>query len=138
MNFTKKCHQVVKAGAVLTLICAGLAQAADIVVVVNSASPVTKEQLSDIFLGKSSSGVPVDLPETSPVRAAFYSKVTGKEASQVKATWARLVFSGKAQPPKELPDAAAVKKAVAADPKAVGYIEKASVDASVKVLMTLD
>ena len=40
--------------------------------------------------------------------------------------------------PKELPDAAAVKKAVAADPKAVGYIDSAAVDASVKVLVTID
>jgi hypothetical protein len=35
-------------------------------------------------------------------------------------------------------DAAAVKKAVAADPKAVGYIDKADVDASVKVVLTLN
>jgi hypothetical protein len=92
----------------------------------------------DIFLGKNTNSTPLDLPESSPVRAAFYSKVTGKEAAQVKATWARLVFSGKAQPPKELPDAAAFKKAVAADAKAVGYIEKSAVDASVKVLTSLD
>jgi len=48
------------------------------------------------------------------------------------------VFSGKSQPPKELPDASAVKKAVASDPKAVGYIDKSAVDASVKVLTALD
>jgi len=35
-------------------------------------------------------------------------------------------------------DAAAVKKAVAADPKGIGYIEKAAVDGSVKVVLTLD
>ena len=33
---------------------------------------------------------------------------------------------------------AAVKKAVAADPKAVGYIEKAALDGSVKAVLTLD
>ncbi len=41
-------------------------------------------------------------------------------------------FTGKAAAPKELQDAAAVKKAVAADPKAIGYIEKSALDASVK------
>ncbi|QJW84878.1 hypothetical protein HK414_18640 [Ramlibacter terrae] len=56
----------------------------------------------------------------------------------MKATRARLVFSGKAQAPRQLPDAAAVRKAVAADPKAVGYIEKTAVDSSVKVLLSLD
>jgi len=40
--------------------------------------------------------------------------------------------------PKQLRDSAAVKKAVAADPKAVGYIEKSAVDASVKVALPLD
>jgi ABC-type phosphate transport system substrate-binding protein len=36
--------------------------------------------------------------------------------------------------PKEAGDSAAVKKAVASDPKAIGYIEKSAVDASVKVI----
>ena len=34
--------------------------------------------------------------------------------------------------------AATVKKAVAADPKGVGYIEKAAVDGSVKAVLSLD
>lgn len=58
--------------------------------------------------------------------------------AQVKALWSRLVFSGKGQPPKELADSASVKKAVAADPKVVGYIEKSAVDGSVKVLFSVD
>lgn len=58
--------------------------------------------------------------------------------SQVKATWARLIFTGKAHAPREVADAAAVKKAVAADPKALGYIQKSELDPSVKVLLTLD
>jgi ABC-type phosphate transport system substrate-binding protein len=128
----------IQASACIALVTCGAAHAADIVVVVNPASTLTKEQVPDVFLGKNTSSTPVDLPESSPVRAAFYSKATGKEAAQVKAAWARLVFSGKAQPPKELPDAGAVKKAVAADPKSVGYIEKSAVDASVKVLTTVE
>ncbi|HET6787710.1 MAG TPA: hypothetical protein VFH49_07100, partial [Aquabacterium sp.] len=61
-----------------------------------------------------------------------------RDLNQIKATWSRIVFSGKGQAPKELPDAAAVKKAVAADPKAIGYIDKAAVDGSVKAVLTLD
>jgi hypothetical protein len=37
-----------------------------------------------------------------------------------------------------LADAAAVKKPVAADPKAIGYMLKSDVDASVKVIVSLD
>ena len=112
---------------------------ADVVVIGNSAAaPLTKDQVSDVFLGKSQAFTPIDQPESAPVRADFYKKATGRDAAQVKATWSRLVFTGKAVAPKEVADAAAVKKAVAADPKAIGYIDKSAVDGSVKVVLALD
>lgn len=112
---------------------------AEVVVVVNpkaAEGSLSKDQIAQFFLGKSSSMTPVDQPESAPVRAEFYKKVTDKDASQVKALWSKLVFTGKATMPKEAADSAAVKKAVAADPKAIGYIEKSAVDASVKVIFT--
>jgi ABC-type phosphate transport system substrate-binding protein len=109
-----------------------------IVVIVNpAAANLTKDQVSDLFLGKIKIYKPLDLPNSAPAKAEFYQKVSGHDLSQVKATWSRLLFTGQAQPPKELPDAAAVKKAVAADPKAVGYIAKSDVDSSVKVILEL-
>ena len=109
-----------------------------VVVIVNpAAANLTKEQVSDLFLGKIKIYKPLDLPNSAPAKAEFYQKVSGHDLSQVKATWARLLFTGQAQPPKELSDAAAVKKAVAADPKAVGYISKSDVDSSVKVVLEL-
>lgn len=121
------------------LLAATAASAADLVVVGNPAgAPLTKDQVADLFLGKNLTLTPVDQPEGSPVYAEFYRKATGRDVAQVKATWARLVFSGKAQAPKQAADSAAVKRAVAADPKAVGYIEKSAVDGSVKVLLPLD
>ena len=115
------------------------ASAAELVVIGHpSAAPLSKDQVADVFLGKNPGLSPVDLPESSPIRADFYKQATGRDAAQVKAAWSRLVFSGKAQPPKEVADAAAVKKAVAADPKAVGYIEKSAVDGTVKVVSTLN
>jgi ABC-type phosphate transport system substrate-binding protein len=103
-----------------------------------SAAPMTKAQVEDIFLGKNLAAVPVDQAEGSAIRDQFYTKATGRDPAQVKATWSRIVFSGKGQPPKAMPDATAVKKAVAADPKTVGYIDSSAVDATVKVLLTLD
>jgi len=49
----------------------------------------------------------------------------------------KLVFTGKATQPKEFASNAEVKKAVAADPKAIGYIDKSAVDDTVKVILTL-
>ncbi len=125
--------------AALGLVVATGAGAADLVVIGNpAAAPLTKDQVADLFLGKNQSATPLDLNDASPLYAEFYKKATGREVAQVKSTWSRLVFTGKGQAPKQLPDSAAVKKAVAADPKAVGYIEKSAVDGSVKVLLALE
>jgi hypothetical protein len=101
------------------------------------AAPMTKDQVAGVFLGRSTELKPVDLPESSVTREIFYQKATGRDAAQVRAVWARLIFTGRGKLPKELPDAAAVKKAVAADPNVVGYIDKADVDATVKVVLSL-
>ena len=141
-----------KTSIIKSLLLAGLVTlsnlaAAEIVVIVNPKSPLasmTPDQVSAIFMGKTntlpsgSTAAPADLPEGNAARDQFYSKAAGKSSSQVKATWARLTFSGKATPPKEVPSAAEVKKFVAANPEAVGYIEKSAVDGSVKVVLVLE
>ena len=112
---------------------------AEVVVVVNpkaAEASMTKEQVAQFFLGKSSSMTPIDQSDAAPVRAEFYKKVADKDAAQAKALWSKLVFTGKATMPKEVADNAAVKAAVAANPKAIGYIEKSAVDATVKVVYT--
>lgn len=125
------------------LLGAGLAQAADIAVIANSGSPVgslTKEQISDLYLGRMTSlpgagGVQlVDLPEASPLRDTFYSKVTGKSAAQAKSTWAKLSFTGKGTPPKESGGNDEVKRLVSGNKNMLGYIDKSAVDGSVKVV----
>lgn len=117
----------------------GAAAQAQVVVVGHSSNTgLSSEQIVGIYTGKIQSATPLDQPESAHVRADFYKKAAGKDPSQIKALWARLTFTGKALPPKEVADSAAVKKAVAADPKAIGYIEKSEVDGSVKVLATFD
>lgn len=134
---SKKSKYIVAVSILFAL--TGAAAAAELVVIANPAvGALTKEQVSDLFLGKSQTFTPIDQPEGSPVYAEFYKKATGRDVAQVKSTWSRVVFSGKGQAPKQLPDSAAVKKAVAADPKGVGYIEKSTVDSSVKTVVTLD
>lgn len=129
--------QFIKPSLALAALLLALPAMAEVVVVVNTKaaeSSMTKEQVSQVFLGKSTAMTPVDQSEDAPVRAEFYKKVTDKDPSQVKALWSKLVFTGKAAMPKEVGDSAAVKKAVAANPKAIGYIDKSAVDGSVKVV----
>ncbi|MFN9708345.1 MAG: hypothetical protein ACK53K_08265 [Burkholderiales bacterium] len=120
---------------------------ADVVVVVNPKSPLVSmspEQVSAIFLGKNmmlptgSGAVLVDQAENSSLYESFYANVTGKTPSQVKAIWARLTFSGRALPPKTLANSAEVKKFIASHPDAIGYIDKSSLDTSVKAVLKMD
>lgn len=128
-----------KALVVTAILAASMPALAEVVVVVNpkaAETTLSKDQIAQFFLGKSSTMTPVDQPEDAPIRAEFYKKVTDKEASQAKALWSKLVFTGKATPPKEVANSAAVKAAVAANPKAIGYMEKSAVDSSVKVVFS--
>lgn len=118
---------------------------ADIVVVVSvksSVADLTKQQVSDIFLGKAMAfpdgkpAVPVDHAEGIAARDEFHAKVTGKSGAQLKAFWSKQVFSGKGTPPKELPGAADVKKLIAENPNIIGYIDKAALDGTVKVVFS--
>jgi len=129
------------------LMAASFASQAQVAVVVSAKSPaaaMTSEQVASLFLGKSDqlpgvgTALLLDLPEGNATRELFYTKVAGKSGSQVKAAWSRLVFSGKATPPKEVSSSAEVKKMVTTNANVIGYIEKSAVDASVKVLLSED
>ena len=131
----------------LITLCTAQYAAAQVVVVVSAKSPVAKldkDQVAALFLGKATqlpgAGIPVliDQPEAAEIRQMFYTKVTAKTPVQVKAIWSRLVFSGKGTLPKEVSNSDEVKKLLASNPDAVGYIDKSAVDGSVKVLLSID
>jgi ABC-type phosphate transport system substrate-binding protein len=117
------------------LVLGAAAAQAEVVVIVSAkstATTMTADEIAGIYLGKSKSMKPVD--NATPVRSQFYTKVAGKDEAQVKAIWSKLVFTGKATPPKELASNGDVVKAVSADPNAIGYVDKTAVDGSVKVV----
>ena len=119
---------------------------ADVAVVVGASSGLTSISAGDaknIFLGKAdklpdgSAAVPVYQPEDSAVHGAFRDAVLKKNASQLKAYWSKLVFSGKGNPPKEVDNGAAVKAHVTSASGGIGYIDASEVDGSVKVVLTV-
>jgi ABC-type phosphate transport system substrate-binding protein len=125
------------------LLWSGVAGAAELVVIVSARSPVSAlrpDQVADIFLaqtGRFPDGEPavaLDLPLGVPLRNEFYSKMAGKSPALMKAYWTKMVFTGRGQPPRELPNSAAVRKMVADNPSMIGYIDRAALDASVKVV----
>ena len=132
--------KAIAAGLVAGML-AGTAGAGEIVVITNTANQASRmfsEQAAQFFLGKSNQFTPVDQGKESPIRRDFYQKLSGKTLAQVEGIWAKIEFSGKGSMPKAYANDAAVKKAVAADPTAIGYIDKAAVDDTVKVLLTLN
>lgn len=131
-------------GAAGLLLSASLATA-EVVVIVNAASPVASASADDIaqvFLGKSSEiggndVVAVDQTEGNPSRAVFYTKVVQKEPSQLTAYWSRLIFTGKGSPPKQVGGDADVAEAVLDDESALGYVDSTAVVEGVKVIYTI-
>ena len=126
----------------LGLSLSGLAQA-DIVAVVSAKSSVIRlntRQLADIFLGRVSRfpdgtlAVPVDLVGGSAERDQFYAKVAGKTPAQIKAYWSKIIFTGRGQPPRVVQNGSDMKKYIAANIDAIGYIDSTLVDDSVRVL----
>ena len=113
---------------------------AEVAVIVNPKNPVNKmtaDDASQYFLGKSTQLTPCDYPQGTALRGDFYSKGLEKEPAQVKAIWTKLLFTGKGVAPREYASVAEMKKAVSANVNAIGYIDKAAVDDSVKVVLTL-
>lgn len=108
---------------------------AQVVVVVNPKSAITalsKEQVAQIYLGRAETLQPIDRMDDPALRGAFYAQVAGKSLGQVKSIWSKLIFTGRASPPVEVTGVAAVRRAVANDVNAIGYLDAADVDASVR------
>ena len=117
---------------------------AEIAVIVHpsNSDAIDADVVKRLFLGKQSSfasgaqAACFDQTEGSAVVTEFNKKVLDRSASQLKAYWAKLVFTGKGTPPKALPDDAAVIAAVASSPNGIGYVNTSSVNDSVKVIHT--
>lgn len=129
----------------LALACAHVG-AAELVVIVSAKNPVTAlraDQVADIFLAQTGrfpggdEAMALDQPVGTPLRDEFYSKVAAKSPALMKAYWTKMVFTGRGQPPRELPNSAAVRKMVAENPSMIGYIDRSALDASVKTVLVV-
>ena len=129
------------AGFALAL--AASAASAEVVAVVSAKSPLSslsKNEVADIFLGKASrfpdgsTAVPIDQAEGSAVREEFYLKFAGKSPAQLTAHWSKIIFTGRGQPPRIASTSAELKRLIAENPGAIGYLEQNMVDGSVKAL----
>lgn len=119
---------------------------ADMLVIVNAANSTAsleRRQVIDLFMGRVTAfpgGTPaqtLDFTGGSDARSEFYLSLTGKSEAQVDAYWATLIFAGRMAPPRQLDDAKAMIRAVAANRAAIGYVPRQPLPADVKVVMEL-
>lgn len=130
----------------LLLLGAAHSAMAGVAVVVNpknSVSSMSKDQVAKIFLGKTNyfptgtKATPIDLGSGDKSREKFYTDAMGKTQAHVNAYWAKKIFTGQGQPPRSVYEDSEVINTVNADPTAIGYINDSSVNAKVKVVLTL-
>ena len=120
---------------------------ADIVVVVNPQNPVAMlghRELVDIYMGRTQhfpNGALVlrlDQAPDSAVREAFYRALVNKSVGEVKAYWAKMLFTGRASPPQVVDSSTSVLNAVRENANAIGYLDSADVDGSVRIVGRVD
>ncbi len=135
-SFSKLC-----VSAAIVGLFASSAAIADVVVIVNPANSaaIDEEQIAKIFLGQTktfsngSEATPIDQKE-GPLREEFGNKLLKKNPSQLKAQWARQIFTGGAKPPKEMASDDEILKFVASTPGAIAYVDSSKVNKSGKVV----
>lgn len=115
-----------------------------VVIIANRQTPVDKmepDQATQIFLKQIQTWPdgrtiqPIDIKEGSPLRAEFYSKITGRSLGQLRAYWARQAFTGMGFPPKQVASSEDVARLVQSTPGAVGYVSRQQADGLVKILL---
>lgn len=110
------------------------------VVVVGSGSSIsslTKEEVTNCYLGRNLTVIALDQAEVNPIRDVFYTRLVGKSAAQIKSIWVKLTFAGRARPPQEFVNESDLKKYLAAHDNAIAYIPRANVDQSVRIVYDL-
>ncbi len=119
---------------------------ADIAIIANKSSSIDKlqsEQVQKLWLGKIHKlpGIGkikvVDQTSNNPIKEEFYEKLTHKNMGQLKVYWAKIIFTGKALPPKALSSDKKVLEMVSKEKNILGYINSKSVTNDIKVLMTI-
>lgn len=115
---------------------------AEIVVVVNPLGPdsLTKAQIKKLYLGQAKklpNGEVVkvyELPKQSRLHKDFHALVTGRTPAQVNAYWSKQVFTGLAKAPEVVSSKQLLRRKIARNKNAIGYLDVTDVDDSVKVV----
>jgi ABC-type phosphate transport system substrate-binding protein len=130
------------AALILAIVVSAPAQIS-VIVAKSTEAKATKTEVKEIFTGaklKWPNGNKiqvVDQPDTE-LGKKFYDMVIGKSANQVRRQWTKLLLSGQAAAPIKQPADKNVKKIVAGNPNAIGYIATSALDDSVREILRIE
>ena len=110
---------------------------AEIAVIVHPDNPLASmsaEEVAAIFLARDERMRPIDLPEAGGLRNWFYYQLTGRNTAQVDVLWAKHMNM---MAPIQASSSADAIRRVAANKRAIAYVDTRSIDSSVKVVLTI-
>jgi ABC-type phosphate transport system substrate-binding protein len=131
---------------ILACICTSVSYADDIAVIANinnQNAQLSQSEAINIFMGRFrqfADGTKAKPIDNDNIKSDFYKQLVNKSASEIKAYWATLIFSGRTLPPKSMKDTENVIKAVNQEIEAISYIpanQINQVNHKVKVLLIL-
>lgn len=106
-------------------------------------SVVNKSMLKEIYVGaklKWADGNKIHVVDQADTEVGkkFYAAVLGKSVNEVRKQWTKLMLSGQATAPFKCSSDKMVKKVVAVNPNAIGYIASSALDNSVKEILRIE
>lgn len=116
---------------------------AEIVVIVNNDNPteqLSRSEVIDLYMGRNTSfpdnspAAPLDQAIRSEIRFQFYEQLVGKNVAEVNAYWARLLFTGRATPPRPMESSDKILQFVQDNKNAIAYLDSMNVNTKVKVV----
>jgi hypothetical protein len=118
----------------------------DLMVIINPESGVnamTEEEVVHLFMGRQKrlgSGrlaIPVEPAGELDLRTRFYDVLVHASLPQVRSYWARMWFSGQAQPPLQAQNSKEVIEMVRANKGAIGFVARSELAPGVKTVLVL-
>lgn len=140
-------HAMRVAPALLALLAllASPAARADYYVVVSDQNPTQKlsqKEALHIFMGRSrafpAGGVVIAYEIGDDTgRAGFYHALGGLSLAQVTSYWARLMFSGRNLPPRQVESQAELMEKIRIDPRAIGWLPQPPTQRGLRTVLVL-
>lgn len=104
---------------------------------------ISKKELSKVFLGKTKrlpTGEKSIAIESinKEYQLKFYKLICNKNEKQLKKYWAKMIFTGRAQPPKKIKSIKELIRFIQNNKNAISYIPLEYINSDLKILMRID